>query len=54
MDKEKIARENVFHSSTEIRGKKIEGYDFDKGTNYKEILKVWQTTGGLRFYFWFQ
>ena len=45
MDKEKIARENVFHSSTEIRGKKIEGYDFDKGTNYKEILKSFESMG---------
>ncbi len=43
--KEKIARGNLLRKSKEIKGIKIEGYDFNKGLNYKEIIKSFSTTG---------
>ncbi len=42
---DKIAKENLFRESSEISGCKIEGYDFDKGVNYSEILKSLSSTG---------
>ena len=43
-DKE-IARKNVLRASSEISGVKIEGYDFDNGVNYMEILGKMSSTG---------
>ena len=43
--KESIARKNIFRKSEEIRGIRIQGYDFDKGVDYKEILKSFKNTG---------
>jgi deoxyhypusine synthase len=42
---ERIAKENLLRESSEVKGIKIEGYDFNKGVNYKEIVKSFQTTG---------
>lgn len=42
---EKIARKNVLRKSKEISGKKIEGYDFNKGINYKEIINSYASSG---------
>ncbi|MDP1695995.1 MAG: deoxyhypusine synthase [archaeon] len=44
-DIEKIARKNLLREGEEIKGVKIEGYNFDKGVNYKEIIKSLGTTG---------
>ncbi|MEK6845090.1 MAG: deoxyhypusine synthase [Nanoarchaeota archaeon] len=42
---ESIARKNILRKSREINGIPIRGYDFDKGINYKEILKSYFSTG---------
>ncbi|MEK6872671.1 MAG: deoxyhypusine synthase [Nanoarchaeota archaeon] len=45
MDKEKISKENLLRKSQEIEGIKIEGYDFDNGIDYNEIIKSLGSTG---------
>ena len=45
MDKEKIARESILKKSKEVEGTAIKGYDFDKGVDYKEIVKSFSSTG---------
>ena len=45
MDKEKIARENVFHKSEEIQGTRIKGYDFNKGVDYSKIVQSFESSG---------
>ena len=49
LDKEQVGRENVFRDSEEfereLTGESINGYDFNKGVNYPEILKSFATTG---------
>jgi deoxyhypusine synthase len=45
MDKDAIARENILREGDETSGMKVEGYDFDKGVNYEEIVKSYGTTG---------
>jgi len=45
IDKEKIAKENLLRKGQETEGLKIEGYDFDKGVNYNEILKSFSSSG---------
>lgn len=45
IDKEKIARENLLKKGEEVSGKKIEGYDFDKGVNYEDIIKSFSGVG---------
>lgn len=42
---EKIARRSLFRKSEEVRGIKIEGYDFNKGVNYQGIIKSFRSTG---------
>jgi deoxyhypusine synthase len=44
-DKEKIARKNIFQKGESPKGLKIKGYDFNKGTSYKELIKTFSTTG---------
>jgi deoxyhypusine synthase len=45
MDKDSIARENILRESEETSGTKVEGYDFDNGVNYQEIVKSYGTSG---------
>jgi deoxyhypusine synthase len=45
MDKQEIARKNILRESEEVAGTTIKGYDFDKGVDYKEIIKSYSTTG---------
>ncbi len=42
---EKIAKKNLLRKSQETRGKIIEGYNFDKGINYEQLMKSYATTG---------
>lgn len=42
---QQTARKNLLHSSTEVTGKPIRGYDFNKGVNYESILASLSTTG---------
>lgn len=44
-NKEKIAKENLLRKSQEIKGIKIEGYDFDNGVDYNKIIKSFSSTG---------
>jgi deoxyhypusine synthase len=44
-EREKIARRNLLRKSSEAGGEKIEGYNFNKGVNYKEIIKSYKSTG---------
>jgi len=45
MNKESIARKNILRKSEEAEGTVIKGYDFDKGVDYKEIIKSYSSTG---------
>ncbi|MEM3113133.1 MAG: deoxyhypusine synthase [Candidatus Pacearchaeota archaeon] len=40
-----IARENIFKKSSEVKGIKIKGYDFNKGVNYAELIKSFNSMG---------
>lgn len=42
---EDISRKNLLRKSEEAQGIKIEGYDFDKGTDYREIMDSFGSTG---------
>ncbi|MFA6022787.1 MAG: deoxyhypusine synthase [Candidatus Pacearchaeota archaeon] len=42
---EKIARENIFRKSEEVSGEFVKGYDFNKGVDYREIIKSFSSTG---------
>jgi len=42
---EKKAKKNLLRKSGEISGVKINGYDFDKGLDYKNLIKSFSTTG---------
>jgi len=42
---EKIAKKNLLRKSQETRGQVIKGYNFDKGVNYKELIKNFASTG---------
>ncbi|MBI5804128.1 deoxyhypusine synthase [Candidatus Pacearchaeota archaeon] len=44
-NKLEAARENLMRKSEEVSGLKIEGYDFDKGVNYDEIIKSFASSG---------
>ncbi len=44
-DLEKIARKNVLRESEDVKGTKIEGYDFDKGVDYEALLSSYYATG---------
>ncbi len=45
IDKEKIAKENLLRKSDEAKGISIKGYNFDRGTDYGNIVKSFQSTG---------
>ena len=45
MNKQDIARKNILKKSIEISGKSVKGYDFNKGVNFNELLKSFETTG---------
>ncbi len=45
MDKEKIARKNLLRKSEDLDGIRIQGYDFNVGVNYPEIIKSFNSTG---------
>ena len=45
MEKEKVGRKNVLRKSAEVEGIVIKGYDFDKGRDYSEIVRSFETTG---------
>ena len=42
---EQEARKNLLRSSEEAEGEKVEGYNFDSGVNFKEMIKSYKTTG---------
>lgn len=44
-DTEKMSRENILKPSKEPEGVSIKGYDFNKGVDYKKILKSYLSTG---------
>jgi len=44
-DKKQIARENILRESEEVGGIKVEGYDFNLGVNYENILNSFSSTG---------
>lgn len=43
--KESIARKHLLRKSTETKGTVVEGYDFSKGVDYRELVKSFATTG---------
>ena len=45
VDKEKIARENILKQGEELEGAVVKGYDFNKVLDYKEIIKIFASTG---------
>jgi deoxyhypusine synthase len=45
MDKEKIARKNILRKSHDLKGKVIQGYDFNQGVDYSKIIKSFGNTG---------
>src|SRR3989344_7263025 len=44
-DKEVLARRNLLRKGQEAKGISIKGYDFDKGVEYKEIVKSFSSMG---------
>jgi len=44
-DNEKKARESLLRKSEETKGIKIEGYNFDNGVHYPEIIKSFKSSG---------
>jgi deoxyhypusine synthase len=42
---EDIARKNLLRDSEEVEGEKVEGYNFDSGVNWKEMVEKYRTTG---------
>ena len=45
MDKLKIAKKNLLREAEEVSGRKIEGYDFDKGVDFEKILESFSSMG---------
>lgn len=45
MDRESIARKNLLRESEELTGESIEGYDFNKGKDFKKIIESMKVTG---------
>ncbi len=41
----KIIKQNVFRKGQRTKGISVRGYDFNKGTDYKEIIKSFNSTG---------
>lgn len=44
-DKLNTARKNLLREAEEVTGKKIEGYDFDNGTDYSKLIKSFSSMG---------
>lgn len=44
-EKEKTARKNLLRKSEEVKGLKIEGYDFNEGVDYEKIIEIFSSTG---------
>jgi len=42
---QKIAKKNIIRKSSEAKGSTIKGYDFNRGTDFEEIMKHMKTTG---------
>ena len=42
---ERLAKENVFRKSEEVKGTRIEGYDFNKGVNWEGIVESFKSSG---------
>lgn len=45
MSNEEIAKKNILREGENLAGTKIQGYDFNKGINYQELVKSFATTG---------
>jgi len=45
MVNKKDAKKNIFKKSEEVKGEKIEGYDFSKGLDMKKFLSSYSSTG---------
>jgi deoxyhypusine synthase len=45
INREKIARKNILRKSEEVNGKKIGGYDFNKGVDYGKIIDSYASSG---------
>lgn len=45
LDKENAVANNILKKSAKINGEIIEGYDFNKGVNYDEIINSFSSTG---------
>lgn len=44
-NQEKNASENILKKSSDVKGRLIEGYDFNNGVNYEDIIDSFQHTG---------
>lgn len=44
-DNESVARKNLLRKSSETKGTKIKGYDFDKGVDFSKIIDSYGNTG---------
>lgn len=44
-ESEKTARENLLREGEKLEGTAIKGYDFDKGVDYKKLVKSFASTG---------
>ena len=45
MKKDEIARKNLLRKSSEVKGTKIEGYDFNEGVDYEKIIASFRSSG---------
>ena len=45
LDNDKTARESLLKKSDEVSGKDIQGYDFNLGVNFNELINSYSTTG---------
>jgi deoxyhypusine synthase len=45
MNTEKTARKNLLRKSEEVNGTSIKGHDFNRGVDYREIIKSYASTG---------
>ena len=43
--REKIARKNILRKSKEVEGRRIEGYDFNQGVDYKKLIDSYASSG---------
>ncbi len=45
INREKIARKNILRKSKEIMGKRVEGYDFNQGVDYRKLIDSYASSG---------